>query len=105
MSVLQPIVDSLPAVTAADGVIQTDAFLATCRLILPVFGEHPWCSTQRHHPHPRQPPTLLAASRHPRAPPSDTQNLPAEDTVGPTLFAHRHLTALPLSHPLPFQVP
>lgn len=40
MSVIQPIVDSLVKVEV-DGVINTEAFLATCRLILPVFGEHP----------------------------------------------------------------
>lgn len=40
MSVLEPIVESLGAVEA-DGVIRSETFLATCRLILPVFGEHP----------------------------------------------------------------
>ena len=36
-AVLQPIVDSLGSIESADGTIQTEPFLATCRLILPVF--------------------------------------------------------------------
>jgi hypothetical protein len=47
MSVIQPIVDSLSAVESADGVINTEAFLATCRLILPVFGERAPCLSEK----------------------------------------------------------
>ena len=36
-AVLQPIVDYLGSIESADGTIQTEPFLATCRLILPVF--------------------------------------------------------------------
>jgi Ca2+:H+ antiporter len=36
-AVLAPIVASLPSIESADGAIQTEPFLRTCRLMLPVF--------------------------------------------------------------------
>jgi hypothetical protein len=37
MSVLPPIIDSLPATESPEGDVLSEPFLATCRLVLPVF--------------------------------------------------------------------
>ena len=37
MSVLPPIIDSLPEAESPDGDVLSEPFLATCRLVLPVF--------------------------------------------------------------------